>query len=162
MSNKAEFLTTIEKWDLMELLARLGDGSNVLVAIEIHPRHGRAGFLEEKGRWVHEVWSAALTRIPEVAGHRMMWSQVLFVCKNADIRAAEDQFAEILCSCRTEELRSLCVLSIASGGAKAKLAVLDRMFAGVAAEWNFGDPTQFDRWLLDGERYIAASPSRTS
>jgi hypothetical protein len=158
--NEAEFLTTIGKWDSMELIARSGDGPSVLVAIEVQPRHARTGLLEERGRWIHTVWDAALSRIPEVAGQRMMWSQLLFVCGGADIQVVESQFAEILRSCKAEELESLCVLSTASGMAEVKLAEVDRMFEGLGKERNFGDPARFERWLLDGERYVAASSPR--
>ena len=92
----------------------------------------------------------------------MMWSQLLFVCKGDDMQAAENQFAEILRSCKEEELKSLCVLSTASGGAEVKLAAADRMFEGLGKERNFGNPARFESWLLDGERYIAAAPPRNS
>ena len=160
--NEAEFLTSIKKWDLMELIARVGDGPNILVAIEIQPRHHRTGLLEERGRWIHEVWAVALSRIPGIAGHRMMWSQLLFICKGADIQTVGHQFAEILRSRKAEKLRSLCVLSTASGGAEVKLDVADRMFEGLGKERNFGDPARFELWLLDGERYTEASPPRNS
>jgi len=160
--DEAEYLTTIEKWDLMELIVRSGGGPSVLVAIEVQPRHDRTGLLEERGRWIHTVWDAALCRVPEVAGHRLSWSQLLFICKGADIQAAENQFAEMLRSCKAEGLKSLCVLSTVSGGADVKLAVADRMFEGLGKERNFGDRARFERWLLDGERYIAAPPPRNS
>ncbi len=161
--NEAEYLTTIEKWDLLGLIAHGGDGPVVLAAIEVLPRHARTGLLEERGRWIHKVWDAVLSKMPDVAGHRISWSQLLFICKGADIQAAEDQFAEILRSCQEEELKSLCVLSTASGGAGVKLAGVGRMFEGLGKERNFGDPARFERWLLDGERYIAAAtPPRNS
>jgi hypothetical protein len=146
----------------MELIARDGDEPSVLVAIEVRPQYALTGLLEERGRWIHKVWDAALSRIPDVAGQRMMWSQLLFVCRGADIQIVESQFAEILRSCKAEELRSLCVLLTASGMAEVKLAEVDRMFEGLDKEWKFGDPAQFERWLLDGEQYNAAASLRNS
>lgn len=155
MENKAEFLTTIESWDLPELLARNGSAPTVLVVIEVQPKHARTGLLEERGRWIHTVWNATLSKIPDVAGHRMMWSQLVFICAGSDIQAVESQFAEILQSCRDEELKSLCVFSQASGNAESKLLELDRMLEGISKERNFGDPERFQHWLLDGERLPA-------
>ena len=153
--NEAEFFTTIEKWDLMELLARCGNAPSVLVAIEVQPRHTPTGLLEERGRWIHKVWNAALSSICDVGGHRMIWSQLLFICKGNDIQAVENQFTKILQSCKSEELKSLCVLSVASGSADAKLVEVERMFEGIVKERNFGDPKRFEHWLLDGERFLA-------
>jgi hypothetical protein len=155
MENRAEFLTTIENWDLTELLAQTGSEPNVLVAIEVQPRQSRTGLLEERGRWIHRVWNATLSKIPDVAGHRMMWSQLVFICAGSDIQAVESQFAEILQSCRDEELKSLCVFSQASGNAEAKLVELDRMLEGISKERNFGDPERFQHWLLDGDKLLA-------
>jgi hypothetical protein len=153
--NKAEFLTTIEAWDLMELLVRCGSAPSVLVVIEVQPRHARTGLLEERGRWIHSVWDAVLQQIPDVAGHRMAWSELLFVCVDRHLEEVEAQFARILQSCADEDLKSLCVLSAMSGDAEAKLAELDRMFDGVSKERNFGDPERFSHWLLDGEKVQA-------
>lgn len=153
--DEAEFLTTIEKWDLVELLARCGSAPNVLVAIEVRPRHAPTGLLEERGRWIHTVWDAAVLNIPDVAGHRMMWSQLLFICQGDDIEAIESRFAEILSSCKVEGLKSLCVLSAVSGDANARLIELERMFEGIGKERNFGDRVRFEHWLLDGERFPA-------
>lgn len=155
MENKAEFLTTIENWDLTELVARSGAAPNVLVAIEVQPRQSRTGLLEERGRWIHRVWDATVSKIPDAAGHRMMWSQLVFICAGSDIQSVESQFAEILQSYRDEELKSLCVLSEASGNAEMKLVELDRMLDGICKEMNFGDPERFKHWLLDGERLLA-------
>ncbi|HEX8774719.1 MAG TPA: hypothetical protein VF735_14200 [Pyrinomonadaceae bacterium] len=155
MDNKAEFLTTLENWDLTELLAQSSPASTVLVAIEVQPRHSRTGLLEERGRWIHRIWNATLSKIPDVAGHRMMWSQLVFVCTGSDIQEVEAQFAEILQSCRDEELKSLCVLSHASGNAEAKLMEVDRMLEGISKERNFGDSERFQHWLRDGERLPA-------
>jgi hypothetical protein len=151
--NEAEFLTTIEKWDLVELLARCGIGLNVLIAIDVRPRHTLTGLLEERGRWIRKIWEAVLSKIPDVSGHRMMWSQLLFVCRGIDIHAVETLFAEILQSFKAEELKSLCVLSQVGGGLDAKLAEVDLMFEGLSKERNFGDLARYERWLLDGERY---------
>lgn len=156
--NQAEFLTTIEKWGLLELLARCGSGPKVLVVIEVRPRHARTGLLEERGRWIHKVWDAALDKIPGVAGHRLLWPQLLFICHGTDVQAAEATFAEILRLYKDEALESLCVLSTASGGTDAMLAEVDRMLDGLGKEWNFGNPTLFERWLLDGERLMPPPP----
>lgn len=153
--NEAEFLTTIEKWDLRELLARRSSGLSVLIAIEVQPRHARAGLLEERGCWIHKVWDATLHKIPDVAGHRLMWSQLMFVCAGGDIQSVEAQFAEVLQSCKEEELRSFCVLSTVSGDAEAKIAELDQMLEGISKERNFGELARFKHWLLDGERIPA-------
>lgn len=154
MENKADFLTTIEHWDLSELLARSGSAPNVLVAIEVQPRHARTGLLEERGRWIHKVWNATLSMIPDVAGHRTMWSQLVFICTGNGIQAVESQFAEILQSCRDEDLKSLCVLSEASGHGEAKLVELERMLEGLSKERNFSDAERFRHWLLDGEKLL--------
>ena len=153
--NRAEFLTTIEAWDLMELLVRCGSAPGVLVVIEVQPRLSRTGLLEERGRWIHSVWDAVLQQIPDVAGHRMAWSQLLFVCMERNIEEVEALFAGILQSCAAVDLKSLCVLSVASGDAEAKLVELDKMFEGVGKDRNFGDPERFSHWLLDGERIRA-------
>jgi hypothetical protein len=156
--NEAEFLTTIEKWDLLELLSRSGCAPRILVAIEVQPRFTRTGFLEERGHWIRRVWDITLHKIPGVAGHRMMWSQLLFICRGSDIQAVENQFAEILHSYKSEELKSLCVFSVASGGIDAQLAEVERMFEGLGKERNFGDPARFQHWLLDGERFLRGVP----
>ena len=155
MEDKAEFLTTIENWDLIELLARGGSAPTVLVAIEVQPRHARTGLLEERGHWIHRVWNATLNKMPDVAGHRMTWSQLVFISIGSDIQAVESQFAEMLQSCRDEDLKSLCVLFEAIGNAEAQLVELDRMLESISKERNFGDPERFQHWLLDGERYLA-------
>jgi hypothetical protein len=67
----------------------------------------------------------------------------------------ESQFAEMLQSCRDDDLKSLCVLSEASGHAEAKLVELDRMLEGIHKERNFGEPERFKQRLLDGERLLA-------
>ncbi len=157
--NEAEFLTTHEKWGLLELIASCGSGPKVLVAIEVRPRHARTGLLEEQGRWIHKVWDAALSRMPGTAGHRLLWPQLLFVCRGADIQAVEDTIAGILQSCKDEALKSVCVLSTVSGGVEATLAEVERMLDGLCKERNFGDPALFERWLLDGVRL---APPRNS
>lgn len=154
MESKAEFLTTIEDWNLSELLVRCGSAPAVLVAIEVRPRHGRTGLLEERGRWIRRVWNAVLREIPGVAGQRMLWSQLLFICAGDDIQVVESRFAEILRSCRDKDLKSLCVLSVSRCDAEAKPLEIDRMFDAFK-EWNQGAPVHFSNWLLDGEKFPA-------
>jgi hypothetical protein len=154
MKRHADFLTTNEDWNLPKLLVHCGSAPSVLVAIGVQPRYLLTGLLEETGHLIHKIWSVTLHKIPDVVGHRMMWSQLVFVCASSNVQAVEIQFIEVLQSCMNAELKSLCVLSAESGDADAKLIKIDRMIESISKARNFGNPKLFDHWLLDGEKFL--------
>lgn len=161
--DKTEYLTTLDKWDyLTSLLIQVGDEPSVFTAIEVQPRSSRTGLLEERGRWIHRVWSTMLASEPDIVGQRAGWSSLLFVSKGADIQATENRLSEILHALKAEQLKSLCVIAMTRGGLTVKLALVERMFEALGKEWKFGNPELFERWLLDGERYAAALPPGSS
>ena len=134
------------------MLNHCGSEASVLIIVEVQPKHSRTGLHEERGRWIQEFWSKVLQKIPSIHGHRLLWSQLLFIYRSDDVDFVEAQLAETLQECRSEHLKSLCVLSIVGGGTKEKAKEIDRMLNGFK-EWNFGDTSLFKHWLLDGEQF---------
>jgi hypothetical protein len=154
MANEDNFLTTLEKWDLSELLNQFASKPTVLITIKVEPKHTDTGLLEEKGIWIRSVWDEALRKLPGIAGHRLDWSSLLFMFEGVDWRSIESTFIDVLKSCEDERLRSFCVIDVLNGGLNEILSKLDSMLDETSHERNFGSAQRFYSRLLNGERFV--------
>ena len=151
--DKAVFLTTHHEWGLLNLLQNCGSETNVLIAVELRPKYSRTGLLEEKGRWIQDFWNRVLRAMPEVAGHRMLWSELFFSYPGDDVEFVEAQICALLKDCKDEQFESRCVLSVFSGDIQEKVLEIERMFMSIGKDWYFGEADFFKYWLLNGERF---------
>jgi hypothetical protein len=155
MANEDNFLTTLENWDLSELLNRFASKPAVLLTIKVDPKHTETGLLEEKGVWIHAVWDETLRQFPGIAGHRLDWSSLLFISEGDDWQTIEAKFIDVLKSCEDERLGSFCVIDVVNGGMDEILSKLDLMLDETSHERNFGSSQSFRSRLLNGERFVS-------
>ena len=121
-TSKTEYLSTMAtgKLNPEEVLAQFGSRPVILAAIQVTPRIGSTGQREERGAWIHKIWSAALTAMPDLQGCRMGWDSVFFVTDDTDLENIKQPFRQAHCSVRDPGLKSWCIVSEALGSPDEK------------------------------------------
>jgi hypothetical protein len=150
-SNKNEFLTTLDKWDLPSLVQITECETWVACLILIRGRGSGNSLLEMKGQWIKKIWNIVLTEMPFVLGHRLAWSELLFLTPMPYQEILLPKFSQILQSLSMPELESRCLFELIEGDIEAKLMIISKMGMCIGKWHQLGYQTSFKNRLLNGE-----------
>ena len=123
--NKHIFLTTLNDWDLEELIHQVGSETWTACLIQICSNESETGLLQ--GEWIKAIWNKARNEIPSLMGHRLGWSTLLFLVPTTNIELVRQHFIIILQSLVYPNLESRCVLTMFEGEIQTKLMIIDLM-----------------------------------
>ena len=125
LKDKDEFLTTEKKWDLSTLVKNLLKEVVPACVVRIEPLSSKKGMLEERGAWIRWFWNEDTTVLPNILGHRLMWSGLLFVAPGMKADEFKNGIVGILGNRVRKELVNLAIFSEVRSGSVVE--EVDRM-----------------------------------
>ncbi len=155
---KTEYLSTVGEMNPIRVLELFDANSVVLCVVAVWTRQTMTGNLEEKGKWLHSFWEAALLALPEAAGCRLLWNSLFLALPGLSIAQCSERLSRLLQSHQDPCLESYCVLCEVEGEPEHKLEVLDALQHEVGSDFGASLSDRPDGYrvyhLRDGKPYI--------
>lgn len=133
-----KFLTTYKRWDLCALIESLPKESVPICVVHIEPKHGKTGYLEERGTWIKELWNRTINHNNSIEGHRTGWTSLLFFGPNIHINEFRNILLEHLRTIKMDHLKSLALFSKIEGSFDQQIKEIEKISLQLA---------KIDYWL---------------
>ena len=122
-----KFLTTASSWDLEALIENLPNNSTPTCLIQIEPQTGKTGFLEERGKWIKELWNNIIVEGKPFEAHRSGWTELIIFSPAMEFEKFVESITEILKTSTDNKLKSLALFSVVNGTYSDKITEIEKM-----------------------------------
>ena len=122
-----KFLSTFTSWNIEALIKNLPNQPVPTCVIQIEPKTGNTGLLEERGQWIIAFWNKVIGEGSNIEGHRNGWTELIFFAPSMESEKFIHFIVEKLKVTVDDRLISLAVFSTINGSLDEKINETEKM-----------------------------------